>query len=359
MFDTINKRNAVSGRSVTRRTLLMAGAGIGATLAAPGIWRGARADSGLTVTCWGGKYRDGIDTVFAKPFTEETGIPVTLIDNADLAKMKAQVDSGNVEWDVFDSVGPQIMSGSKQGLWEKIDESIVDRSDLAAPGGEDTVGTYLFGGGIAWDTKRFPDGKHPVDFKGFWVVKGIPGSPGLRPRVSENLEMALIADGVAPHELYPLDVERAFAKMDEIKPAVKTWIEATPQTVTLVANGEIDFSYSYISRIRPVQLDGSTLNISMEQTLNSLEYQAVSKGTKNREAAMRYIAFCLRPDRQAAIAEKLYFTPNSMKGLEVASPDARKYMPDMTKPNNAILDDAWWADNYTELQNRFTEWLLI
>ena len=359
MSDTVKGKFSGTAGSVTRRSVLMAGAGIGVTLATPAIWRGARADSGLTVTCWGGKYRDGIDTIFAKPFTEETGIPVTLIDNADLAKMKAQIDSGNVEWDVFDSVGPQIMSGSKQGLWEKVDGSIVDRSDLAAPGGDDNVGTYLFGGGIAWDTARFPDGKHPVDFKGLWDVDTFPGSRGLRPRVSENLEMALIADGVAPHDLYPLDVERAFAKMDEIKPAVKTWIEATPQTVTLVANGEIDFSYSYISRIRPAQLDGSTLNISMMQTLNSLEYLAVAKGTKNREAAMRYIAFCLRADRQAAFAEKLYFTPNSMAGLEAASPDARKYMPDMSNPNNAILDDAWWADNYTDLQNRFTEWLLL
>ncbi len=348
-----------AGACPSRRSILAGGAALGAGLFMPAIWRGARADAGLTVTCWGGKYRDGIESIFAKPFSEETGIPITLIDNADLAKMKAQVDSGSIDWDVFDSVGPQITSGAREGLWEKIDTSIVDRSDLAAPGGEDYVGTYLFGGGVAWDSARHGDGEHPVDFATFWDVVGIPGSRGLRPRVSENLEMALIADGVSPRDLYPLDVERAFAKMDEIKPAVKTWIEATPQTVTLVANGEIDFSYSYISRVRPAQLDGSTVDISLQQTINSLEYLAVAKGTRNREAAMRYIDFVLRPDRQAAFGEALFFTPNSIPALEKASAEARKFMPDMTKPSNAILNDAWWADHYADLQARFTEWLLI
>lgn len=346
-----------SGTRPTRRSLLAGAAGF---LAAPAVLTGrARADTTLTVTCWGGDYRAGIDRIFAQPFTKETGIAVRLVDNADLARMKAQVQTGRVEWDVFDSVGPQITAGAKEGLWEEVDGKIVDRSDLTAPGGPSYVGTYLFAGGIAYDPKRFPEGKYPVTFKDFWNVDGFPGRRGLRTRVSENLEIALLADGVAPKDLYPLDVERAFRLLDQIKPAVKKWIETTPQSLSLVTTNEIDFSYTYMSRVRPAQLAGSSVSLSTQQTLNSLEYLAVAKGSRNREAAFRYIAFCLRPDRQAAFGEMLFFSPNSRKGFEASTPAARQYMPDMASPKNAILNDDGWADRYTPLQKRFTEWLLV
>ena len=342
---------------ISRRSVLI---GASAALAAPLVITGrARADSGITVTCWGGDYHAGVERVFAKPFTAETGIPVRLVDNADLARMKAQVETGRLDWDVFDSVGPQITAGAKDGLWEPVDAKIVDRSDLFVPGGPTYVGTYMFAGGLAFDPKRTPADKAPADFKAFWDVKAYPGRRGLRPRISETLEMALIASGVEPAKLYPLDVERGFAALDKIKPHIKKWIETTPQTVTLVTANEIDFSYSYISRVRPAEIGGASIAISTKQTLNSLEYLAVAKGTTNREAAMRYMAFCLRPDRQTAFAEALFFSPNSKKGMAAASPAARQYMPDLQNPANAVVNDEWWFDNYAKLQKRFTEWLLI
>jgi putative spermidine/putrescine transport system substrate-binding protein len=198
-----------------------------------------------------------------------------------------------------------------------------------------------------------------VMFKDFWDGKGFPGRRGLRTRISETLEMALIADGVDPQKLYPLDVERGFKALDRVKPLVKKWIEATPETVSLLAAGEVDFTYTYASRVKPAQRAGTSIEASFEQTLNSLEYLAVAKHTKNKEAAMRYVAFCLRPDRQAAFADALSFAPNTAKGFELASADAKKFMPDMNKPTNAFVDDAWWAGHYVALQKRYTEWMLV
>ncbi len=235
----------------------------------------------------------------------------------------------------------------------------MDRQDLIAPGGPTYVGTYLFAGSIAYDPKRFAAGKFPVPSRSSGIPGRSPGGAACARGASENLEIALLADGVAPKDLYPLDVERAFRSLDRIKPAIKKWIETTPQSLSLVTTNEIDFSYTYFSRVRPAQIAGSSVSISNQQTLNSLEYLAVAKGSRNREAAMRYIAFCLRPDRQAAFAEMLFFSPNSRKGFEASSPDARQYMPDMASPANAILNDDWWADRYTPLQKRFTEWLLV
>lgn len=349
-----------SRRGVSRRQFLAGTAAATAAVAMPFISSSlARSDKSVTVTCWGGTYRDAVDACWAKPFTEETGIPVTLIDNADLAKLKAQIDMNSVQWDVFDSVGSQITAGSREGMWEPVDKGIIDTSVLISPGADDYVGAFFYGGGVGWDSARFPEGKHPVDFAGLYDVETFPGRRGLSVNIGETLEVALLADGVSPQDLYPLDVERGFAALERIKPHVRKWIESTPQTVTLLSSNEIDFAYAYIGRIKTAQDSGSSVAMSYKQTLNSLEFFAVPKNSPNREAGMRYIAFCLRPDRQAAFGDAIFYTPNTRGAFDLVSPDAKAFMPDMESPDNAVTDAAWWADKYTELQKRYTEWLLI
>lgn len=350
-------KNAVS-TGISRRALLKAGAAL--PLAGMAGWAsGARAAESITVTCWGGDYEKNVRAIFAEPFTKETGVAVNIVNNADLTKLKVQVSNKNVSWDVFDSIGPHILSGSKDGIWEPIDRSIVDTTDLVAPGGADYIGTFLFAAGIAYDPKRFAPGKFPTNFKEFWDVKNFPGRRALRPRVSEMLEIALVADGVAPSDLYPLDVERAFKSLERIKPHVRKWTETTPETISLVINNEVDFSYSFITRVIPSQQAGNSIDMPLTQMVNSIEYLAVPKYSKNREAAMRYLAFVLRPDRQAEFSNRMFFSPNNKKAQPMVQDATKKYLPDMTSKNNIIINDAWWADNFEALQKRFTGWLLV
>ncbi|MBV7485311.1 ABC transporter substrate-binding protein [Bordetella sp. BOR01] len=341
---------------VPRRTVLKAVAAAGLAGWAPFVRAQSRT---LTVTCWGGSYEAAVRSAFVEPFAKEKGVTVTLVNSADLTRMKVQVQSKNVSWDVFDSIGPQIMAGSREGLWEAVDTSRIDGGGLVQKPGKDHVSTYFYAGGIGFDPKRFPDGKHPTTFKELWDVQKFPGRRGLRSRVSENLEMALLADGVAPDALYPLDIERAFKSMDRIKDAVRKWIETTPETVTLLANNEVDFSYTYLSRVLPAQRNGQSVQMSLAQTLNSFEYLAVPKHGRNTQLAMDYIAFCLRPDRQAAFCEMVEFSPNALAALDSLSPAARARIPDMKDPNSIIVDDAWWGEHYEALQRRFTEWMLM
>jgi Spermidine/putrescine-binding periplasmic protein len=344
---------------LSRRAILkVTGVAVGAGLMSWGPFVHAKPSS-LTVTCWGGAYEDAVRKAFAEPFAKEKGVDVVLVNSADLTRMKVQVQKKNVTWDVFDSIGPQIMAGSREQLWEPIDPSLVDPAGLVYKPGKDYVPTYFYAGGIAFDPKRFPAGKHPTNFKEFWDVKAFPGRRGLRSRVSENLEMALLADGVPPEQLYPLDVERAFKALDRIKDHVRKWIETTPETVTLLANNELDFTYSYLSRVLPAQRAGQSVQISLAQTLNSFEYLAVPRHGRNTALAMEYVAFCMRPDRQAAFCEMVEFTPNTKAAMDLISASARERMPDMKDPNSIIIDDAWWGEHYESLQRRFTEWMLM
>ncbi|GGF43093.1 ABC transporter substrate-binding protein [Aliidongia dinghuensis] len=348
--------------TITRRRFIgTSAAGVAGLVAAPAILssRARAADTTLTVTSWGGDYNKSVREVFADPFTKETGIPVTLVDNGDMAKVKAQVLSKDVQWDVIDAPISFATAGAKEKLWEDLDTSIVKSDGVIKAAEKDYMPMYLYSGGLLWDSNRSPDGKHPVDFAGFYDVKKYPGRRVMRALAAETLEVALVADGVDPKNLYPLDVDRAFRALDRIKPHVTKWASSTPEQVTSVVQNEADFSYSYFNRVKNSQKAGATLGFSFEQTINSLDYFAVPKGAKNKEAAMRFIAFCLKPDRQFEWAVRGYYLPNTIAAMDqVKASPSKDYLPDLNNGKNVIVNAEWWGDNSTAVQKRYAEWMI-
>ncbi|WP_321788900.1 ABC transporter substrate-binding protein [Paraburkholderia sp. J94] len=344
-----------------RRFLQAAGATLlSGAVAAPMIVtsRKAAAASNLTVVSWGGNYHQGVEEALAKPFEKEFGVHVTLVDTPDLARVKAQVMTNNVQWDVFDAVGPMAMTGAKNGYWEPLDPALFDQSDLIAPMTKFAVPFYGFTGGICWDNSKYLAGKHPETFADYFDVKKFPGQRTLRNRASETLEIALLADGVPPEKIYPLDVPRAFRALDRIKPFIGKWVDQTPQTVSLVETGQVDFSYTYSTRVKAAQEAGKPINFSFKQTLTGLEYLVVLKNAPNKANAMKFVQFAMRPDRQAALMDYLGNTPASKKALPLVKPDVRKWLSDPGNKMNLISNDVWWAEHYDELTLRFKEWVL-
>ncbi|WP_271627701.1 hypothetical protein [Bradyrhizobium sp. CCBAU 11445] len=116
-------------KTVSRRSILVGGVGL---LAAPMVLRAARAaakSDSVTFTGYGGSYQETLVNTVMNPFTEETGIKVNVVPIPDLAKVKAQLLTGNLEWDIYDGAGSKIEFGSKNGFWEKLDPSIFDLQD--------------------------------------------------------------------------------------------------------------------------------------------------------------------------------------------------------------------------------------
>ncbi|MCL4068011.1 polyamine ABC transporter substrate-binding protein [Pseudomonas sp. GX19020] len=346
----MSRRNFAKGLGLT-----------GLALAAPTVFTGRAlaADTTITVTSWGGTYHEMVKKTFVEPFTAETGIAVQLVDNGDMAKVKAQVLSNSVTWDVIDAPAGFATSGAKEGLWEQLDPALSGMSGLLQAPNEFYMPMYLYSGGILWHDERTPAGAHPVNFADFFDTEKFPGRRCMRSLAQETLEMALIADGVAPKDLYPLDVERAFAKLDQLKPFVSKFAGSTPEQVSSVAQNEADFSYSYYNRVKATQDSGTPLDFSFEQTNNALDFFAIPKGSKNKEAAQRFIEFCLRPEQQKAWALAGFYMPNHTETLSAlrASPEG-SFLPDLDNGKNAIIDPVWWGDNLTEVQRRYSEWMI-
>lgn len=319
----------------------------------------ARKSNELVLVTWGGNYRQGMEDGLVKPFMKETGINVTILDTPDIAKVKAQAMTGNVQWDVFDAPGSMGASGANHGYWEALPPGLFDESDLLLPSQKYLVPFFTFAGGIAYDEARTPDGKHPKTFADYFNPEAFPGRRTLRTRAMETLEIALLGDGVAPKDLYPLDVDRAFAVLERIKPHISKWIEATPQSVTLLQTGEADFSFTYANRIQASNRDqGVKLGFSFEQNLNGVEYLAVLKNAPNKENAFKFLSFAMRPEYQASCMEAKGGAPISRKAYSLLKPESLQWLPKLDAPNNAYINDAWWAKNLEALERRFKEWLL-
>ena len=341
-----------------RRVLSGLGAGAAIAVAAPFIHTSARAQSGgkLVLVSYGGSYRTSMETALVKPFEKEFGVQVTVVDTPDLAKVKAQQMTGNIEWDVFDAVGAPGAQGSKAGYWEPLDPGMFDAKDIVGGVKKDLVPFYMFAGGIGWDPAKFGPGKAPRNFAEYWDVKKFPGLRTFRNRASETLEAALLADGVPPSKLYPLDLDRAFKSLERIKPHVGKWVDETPQSIALLERGEVSFSYVYASRVR-TQTAGKYA-FSFDQNLLGTEYLAVMKGAPNKANAMKFVQFAMKPERQAALMTLLGNIPTSRKALPLIGEDARKWMGNVDNPNNAILNDEFWADKFESVTRRFKEWVL-
>ena len=112
------------------------------------------------------------------------------------------------------------------------------------------------------------------------------------------IEAALLADGVAPDKLYPLDLDRAFKKLDTIKSDIIWWTGGA-QSQQLLASAEAPFGSFWNGRLTALEQTGVKVGVSWEQNITAADALVVPKGTKNKDAAMKFIALATSAEGQA------------------------------------------------------------
>ncbi len=351
------QQDAAKLPSASRRRVLKLSLAAGASLALPAYVRPASAQGKtLVVVNSGGAMGDAKRTALYQPFTEKTGIEITTVAGPELAKIKVQVDQGSVEWDVVDLLEAWVPAATRQNLLEPVDESIVDtKQAVERARNPHAVGGTIFSGGIAFPTDRL---KPIATWADMWNTEGFPGRRGLRTRINDTLEIALMADGVPPDQVYPCDVERAFKALDRIKPSVSHWIAQTAQTVSLIQSNETDYTFTYTTRVKDLQAAGVPIDYSFRQNILGVGWLGVPRGSTKKAEAMQFLNFCLDPDRQAELATRSGDAPTNPAALDKVDPSARKWLADVNAKDNLFTNAEWWDTRLEELSVRFKEWLL-
>lgn len=325
----------------------------------------------LTFVSFGGGYQDAQREAIIKPFTEETGVIVNEASyGGELGKIKAMVTAGNVEWDIVDVEGGDAGVLCEAGLIEVIPDEFweeVGGKDAFHPAAvqECAAGAIFWSTVFAYDANRIPPEKAAKTWADFWDVEKFPGARSLRRSPRSNLEFALMADGVPLDRIYdllrtPEGVDRAFRKLDEIKPHVKKWWEAGAQPPQLLADGEVAYATAYNGRIYDANVnEGQNFKIVWQGHNYTLDLYVIPKGSPNKELALKWIAFSLRPDRQAAMTDYISYGPVTMAAIPLINPKVLPHLPNA--PENfkqaLLVDEEFWVENREPLTERFEAWL--
>lgn len=344
--------------AVTRRTLMKF------SVAAVGLAASTRmsfAEETLVVTGQGGSYQEAQRKAFFEPFTKATGIKIIEQSPPDYGKFQAMVESGNVEWDVVDVGQDFVLRGSKLNLLEKIDyasNGIVKEDFPAQLTSDFGVPSIVWSTTLNYNSEEVKPEQSAKGWAQFWDVKAFPGERTLPKSPVNLLEIALLADGVDPSKLYPLDIDRAFRSLDRIKPHIQVWWETAGKAEQLLVDGEVAYSAAGQARIQKAQHGGAPVAVNWEQGTLTSQSWVIPRGSKNTAAALKFLAFVSAPERQAELTKYIDYGPSNKRAFQfIPAGTQLPTSPDL-QSKQVMTDPAWWADNYTAVNERFSKWLL-
>ncbi len=333
-----------------RRRFLIGSAMLAGGLAMPAMVRAETRS--ISVNSWGGSWLDSARANLFDPFTAETGIGIETVSPVSFAKLAAQVKTGVYEFDVTTLGAAELLRANQSGLLEDLEEPY--------PGGllQNGVGSHAFGTLMAWRSDKY--GNEPKSWADFWDVERFPGSRSLQRYPARVLPIALLADGVDKKDLYPLDVDRAFASLDRIKKHVVVWWTAGEQSAQILRDGEVDMIGIWNSRYFAAQDAGSPVAMTWNECILDKAYWVVAKNTPNGDAARQFVKFATSARPLAGFVTAQQDGPLNPAALELIEPAQAERMPTNTRYADLVVSQD--IENFgiepAELAERFEEWIL-
>lgn len=258
----------------------------------------------------------------------------------------------------------EMQAACDQGLLEKLDRRLlsntadVDPSTLAPCG----VAAFVWSKVLTYDHRKFGE-NGPKTWAEFFDTRKWPGKRGLRKQPRMTLEIALLADGVRPADVYKVlgtkqGQDRAFAKLDQLKPQIQWW-ESGAQPLEWLQSGAISVTAAYNGRIAAANAGGASFPIIWTNQLYSMDYWTIIKGTPVKTAAHDLVNFMLAPENQVAFARTVPYGIANKRALDTLDAKTLAALP--TAPRNMqsalLLDSKFWLDHEEDLVARFTKWV--
>ncbi|WP_447745082.1 ABC transporter substrate-binding protein [Pseudomonas nicosulfuronedens] len=317
----------------------------------------------VTVISFGGANKEAQEAAFYKPFKEVTGNAVVHGSyNGDLAKLKRMVEISHVSWDVVEVEAPELARGCEEGLFMKLDPKTLGNTADFVPGAVQPcgVGIFVWTTLLAYNQNKLQG--TPSSWADFWDTRKFPGKRGLRWGAKYNLEFALMADGVAPKDVYKVlatndGVDHAFRKLDELKPSINWW-KSGQDPVRDLADGTVVMSSAYNGRIAAAQAEQKGFRMVWAGGIYDFDFWALPSGVFKKELAEQFVNFAGLPQQQKTFAENISYGPTNRKAVELLAPDVAANLP--TAPQNIAnavgMNVAFWAEHGDALEQRFQAW---
>lgn len=314
----------------------------------------------LVLVNWGGDAITAYDAAYGQPFTKDTGIVVKMDGSGPTeGAIEAQYKSGSPTWDLVDVDPFSAITLGAKGMLEPIDYAVVDKGKMRPGfGWEYAASTYFFSYVIAYDSEKFGD-TAPTGMADLFDVAKFPGKRSLYKWGVSSWEAALLADGVAPADLYPLDLKRAHDKIAAFNENVVTYWGGGAESQSVLLDGEASMAIVWSTRASLIEQDsGGRIKFIWDQGLISPGALAVLKGNPGgRDAAMQFIASAQDPEKQLVMFDKLGQGPANPAADALIPGDKKNFNP--VDPANMAkqiaLDMPWYAENYGPALDEYTK----
>jgi len=317
----------------------------------------------LTVATWGGTYTQKQRTTILDPFAREKGVKVLDAPyTGGLGQLRAMREAGNSTWDVVQLEAPDLISACSEGLVLRLDTAKLANLPDLGPGGASECGVGAVGWSIVIGYNANLVKQAPRSWADFWDVKTYPGKRAMRRSPQYALEAALLADGVAPEELYATlakkeGVDRAFRKLEALKPHIQWW-EAGSQPPEWLARGEVAMSTSYVGRLLEARAENAPVSFGWAGSFYSVDSWAIVDGSKREADAYAFLDYATGAKAQAAFSEIQPVAPVNQKAAALLKPERLAIMPIGDKISQGIVfSDTFWVENLDPLTERFNAWL--
>lgn len=330
------------------------------------------AEESLTAVSFGGAYGAAQKKHMIDPYIAKSGTKVLFEDyKGGIAEIKAQVTAGNILWDVVDIEVIDLERACSEGLLEVIPRDILPAGDdgvaatkdfiPAALANECGVGVIVWTIIYAYNDKTIGATK-PSTIGDFFDTKKIPGKRAMRKRPQVNLEWALLADGVAPADVYKVlgtkeGQARAFAKLDTIKKDI-VWFDSWSQAPQLLNDGGAVMVQSANGRIfDAIKKDKKPFTMVWHSHIYDLDVWAVVKGTKKKKQAFDFVSFATGTKPLSGMTDVAY-GPTRQSSNKLVDPAVVPNLPTSHLDKGIKADGIFWADFGESLGEKFNEWLL-
>ena len=339
----------------------------------------------MTIVSWGGAYSASQNNAYHKPYSEKTGVNIVNDESSAeaVAKLRAMKEANNVTWDVVDVVASDAIRLCDEGLALEIDpdtqladapdgtKASKDFGDLLVSGCFIPQIVYSTTVGYRTDIAEW-GGKAPKDICALFDLANFPGKRSLEKRPINNMEWALLCDGVAKDKVYdvlgtPEGVDQALKKLDSIKDQT-VWWSAGADTPQLLADKEIAIGSTYNGRLFAlIEEQKQPVAMLWDAQVFDLDGWIIPAGLseERKNRALHYVKFATDTQRLADQAKYISYGPARQSSAPLVGKheklgiDMAPHMP--TDPNNAkntfLYNYEWWADNRDDLDAKFQAWL--
>jgi putative spermidine/putrescine transport system substrate-binding protein len=355
LADKVNRGEITRRRFTQIAAMLVAGA--------PLAFRARDAEAAakqLVFVNWGGDAGTAYDKAYGQPFEKETGIPVKQDGSGPTeGAITAQFKSGAPSWDIVDADPFSAITLGKKGMIEEIDYKVVDKNKMRKGFGWDyAASSYFYSYVIAYDSEKYGD-QAPRNMADFFDVKKFPGKRALYKWGSAMWEAALLADGVAPEKLYPLDLKRAHAKIAAFKDNVIAYWGGGSESQSLLLDGEASMAIVWSTRASLIEQDSENrIKFIWNEGLLSPGSMAVIKNNPaGRDTAMKFIASAQDPKKQIVMFDMLGQGPANPAADALVPADRKRLNPvDPANMSQQIpLNMEWYSEHYAAALDEYTK----